>query len=160
MGQERSGSLWQHLLQLGRLGPPSHSLTFVCWKNYEENYQEILSWSWALPPWGKVDTGKMKLILLPSSVYPILEFLFCSSSMLGLFWWLLDFHECSLVDEEKKIFFFFFPWGEGEMIENFFHHFHDASIPFTMDLKTPFRLAIWLEIEAECICHCSKRFFF
>ena len=46
------------------------------------------------------------------------------------------------------------------MIENFFHHFHDASLPFAMDLKTPFRLAIWLEIEAECICHCSKRFFF
>lgn len=42
---------------------------------------EIVSWCWAVPPWGRADTGKVKLFFLPYPMCPLWFFFFLFSSV-------------------------------------------------------------------------------
>lgn len=72
VGLKRGGPLGQHLC---KLSTHSHIVTFIQGINVG---QGVLSWNWAVLPWGRGDVGKVKLFF----------FTFFNISNLGIFFFL------------------------------------------------------------------------
>lgn len=59
--------------------------TYSLFSTGEITGQDDLSWPYAVLPWGRSDTGKVKLFLLPLPMHPNSYFV-CFNGMLELHW--------------------------------------------------------------------------